>query len=257
MAHETTPAQVSFYPIHTESESTKLKQKAPKTEFETPSQFYTVSPQRADTKSTTLPPKTHQCFRDKHRPQTPFTYALGKEAHPSQKYSRYTVNKKFQSSSKQTSTTPLPHQQAQQSSRGFIVKTESTPKVKNQVTYDDNYHDVRAIIEIFQNDWSDLAKNLGFTQDEISEIQTDRKLRTGGAEPYFSKVLSCWLEWKPKDSRDSVSFPTIDALIQALSKMNDTKKATYITQGKMTKASNSTRSSIDLAIQRLTQLKKS
>ena len=57
---------------------------------------------------------------------------------------------------------------------------------------------------------------LGFTTDELDNIQASPMLMSGAPKSWLHRMLSEWLEWAPGDRRGSMDFATLEGLRDAL-----------------------------------------
>ena len=64
--------------------------------------------------------------------------------------------------------------------------------------------------------WRDIGANLGFTPDELDNIQDLPMLMSQAPVSYLETMLSKWLEWAPGD----VDFATLEGLRDALRQVN-------------------------------------
>ena len=65
-------------------------------------------------------------------------------------------------------------------------------------------------------DWKMIGSYLGFSQGELSNIETRPNLIQGAPESWLSAMLAQWLQWAPGDRRGSTSFATLKDLKAAL-----------------------------------------
>ena len=66
--------------------------------------------------------------------------------------------------------------------------------------------------------WRAIGTELRFTQYELDNIENMPSLFATAPTSWLHKMLTNWLQWAPKDSRGSINFATVDALIVALVK---------------------------------------
>ena len=71
-----------------------------------------------------------------------------------------------------------------------------------------------------RKNWRKLGSQLGFSAHELDEIAhkydpLDRRIETN-MYTCFSEMLRKWLNWYPKDSRGSTSYPRYSTLIDAM-----------------------------------------
>ena len=66
--------------------------------------------------------------------------------------------------------------------------------------------------------WKEIGQGLGFTSDELSNIEARLTLLFGAPDSYLSAMLSDWWQWAPGDVRGSTNYATLDSLKTALDK---------------------------------------
>ena len=66
--------------------------------------------------------------------------------------------------------------------------------------------------------WKEIGQGLGFTADELSNIEARLTLLIGAPYSYLSAMLSDWCHWAPGDVRGSTNYATLDSLKTALNK---------------------------------------
>ena len=66
--------------------------------------------------------------------------------------------------------------------------------------------------------WKEIGQGLGFTADELSNIEARPTLFTTAPYSYLSAMLSDWWQWAPGDDRESTNYATLDSLKTALDK---------------------------------------
>ena len=59
---------------------------------------------------------------------------------------------------------------------------------------------------------------MGFLEGELDNLEGNQMLQ--GPIAYLRKMLSAWLQWAPKDGRDSKGHATKESLVAALLKVN-------------------------------------
>ena len=64
--------------------------------------------------------------------------------------------------------------------------------------------------------WKEIGIHIGFTSDQLDNIQARPLLLTSAPNSWLSTMLVEWLQWAPGDGRGSASSPTLDALRAAI-----------------------------------------
>ena len=64
--------------------------------------------------------------------------------------------------------------------------------------------------------WRDIGTHLGFLQNELNIIECKPTLHQGAPKSWLIAVLEEWLEWAPRDKRESKSYATLNSLKNAL-----------------------------------------
>ena len=73
----------------------------------------------------------------------------------------------------------------------------------------------------YADHWRAIGANLQFTQSELNKIGNATYLfKQRSSSDLLSTMLSQWLQWAPGDARGSTNFATLEALIDALRKVN-------------------------------------
>ena len=70
-----------------------------------------------------------------------------------------------------------------------------------------------------------IGQGLGFTADELSNIEATPTLLTTAPRSYLDVMLSEWQQWAPRDSRGSTNYATLDSLKSAVDKTGLVKTA--------------------------------
>ena len=60
--------------------------------------------------------------------------------------------------------------------------------------------------------WKEIGQGLGFTADELSNIEARLTLLIGAPYSYPIAMLSDWWHWAPGDARGSTNYATLDSL---------------------------------------------
>ena len=60
--------------------------------------------------------------------------------------------------------------------------------------------------------WKEIGQGLGFTADELSNIEARLTLLFGAPYSYLSAMLSDWWHWVPGDVRGSTNYATLHSL---------------------------------------------
>ena len=60
--------------------------------------------------------------------------------------------------------------------------------------------------------WKEIGQGLGFTADELSNIEARLTLLFGAPYSYLSAMLSDWWHWAPGGVRESTNYATRDSL---------------------------------------------
>ena len=69
--------------------------------------------------------------------------------------------------------------------------------------------------------WRDIGKELGFTEEEMDNIQSNPMLMMQSPpQSWLKEMLSQWLQWAPGDGRGSTGYATKDSLRAALLRAN-------------------------------------
>ena len=71
-------------------------------------------------------------------------------------------------------------------------------------------------IDSCMRNWREVGSQLGFSKEELDEIQQKSNNKQTDTSSCTKEMLDLWLQWYPKDQRDSTSFPTYSALQRAL-----------------------------------------
>ena len=66
--------------------------------------------------------------------------------------------------------------------------------------------------------WKEIGQRLGFTGNELSNIEATPTLLAGAPASYLSAMLSSWEQWAPGDARGSTHYATLEALRIAVDK---------------------------------------
>ena len=61
-------------------------------------------------------------------------------------------------------------------------------------------------------EWRDIGTHLGFSQGELTNIESAPKHFTGAPKSWLSAMLAEWLEWAPGDERGSINYATLSGL---------------------------------------------
>ena len=77
--------------------------------------------------------------------------------------------------------------------------------------------------------WGDIGACLGFTHDELKNIQACPNISAGGPKDFLQILLNKWLQWAPGDHRGSTNHAMLEALKDAVSKAELGFTATRLT----------------------------
>ena len=66
--------------------------------------------------------------------------------------------------------------------------------------------------------WKEIGTYLGFSQPELTLIQSSPVHFMGAPGSWLSAMLEAWLEWKPGDKRGSSESASLESLKEAVSK---------------------------------------
>lgn len=64
--------------------------------------------------------------------------------------------------------------------------------------------------------WRRIGQSLGFTADELNNIEAKPNLFANAPSSYLSAMLSDWGQWVPEDSRGSADYATLESLRMAV-----------------------------------------
>ena len=77
------------------------------------------------------------------------------------------------------------------------------------------------ILDPYAGRWRDIGSALGFSENELNNIQANPMLMLQTApKSWFKEMLSMWLQWAPGDGRGSTSYATRSSLRAALLEIN-------------------------------------
>ena len=96
-----------------------------------------------------------------------------------------------------------------------------------QLTTEEHYHKIFSFLSRYSNQWWDIGLALGFSRDELANIQSNPLLLLRGSSGYLGDMLGKWLQWAPGDGRRSEGFATFEDLHAALLNVNDTAASAY------------------------------
>ena len=66
--------------------------------------------------------------------------------------------------------------------------------------------------------WKLIGEGLGFTPNELDEIEATPRLFVGAPTSFLREMLSAWQQWAPGDARGSSEYANLDSLRRAVDK---------------------------------------
>ena len=71
-------------------------------------------------------------------------------------------------------------------------------------------------LKIHAAKWREIGIHLGFLTGELASIEARPNLSHSAPLSWFVSMLEDWLQWAPEDSRGSISYATLEGLMDAL-----------------------------------------
>ena len=80
---------------------------------------------------------------------------------------------------------------------------------------------ISKILDPYAGRWRDIGQALGFTKNELNNIQANPMLMLQiPPKSWLKEMLSMWLQWAPGDGRGSSNYATRSSLRAALLEIN-------------------------------------
>lgn len=116
------------------------------------------------------------------------------------------------------------------------MASETTPPIVDGVRVTKPHYGIlcKQLVPVAAN-WKKVAWNLGFTRDEIQNIEQSSAKFSNTPDSFMDEVISRWVHWFPKDPRGSKSYATIEALKKAVDRVGATEIAETLTLGELKK----------------------
>ena len=77
---------------------------------------------------------------------------------------------------------------------------------------------IQEVLHSYSHKWSDIGLGLGFTNPQLTTIQSMPLLLSNAPSSYLREMLTQWLQWAPGDAAGHEGYATLESLQRAVSK---------------------------------------
>ena len=92
------------------------------------------------------------------------------------------------------------------------------PEVPTDELSEDQLRKIKDKLKTHAPKWENIAQGLHFRASEIEIIRSMPQLFMGAPVSFLNQMLDEWYQWYPGDARESTTYATAGAIIEAVNK---------------------------------------